>query len=593
MKRFLSALLCVALALMLLPALFQTASAEGLTHFNIRLDEPVASFTPDYTPEFPTDEIVYEIVTWQEKSPGFNMKLNQHDEFMSGIAYKVVIRVRLNEGTYLATDANGDLAAALTVNNKAISSLEIHDRDSQNRIKEVTITCEYDPLPGMKISSVLIKGVPTPVAGNMPGYSFSLGSSSYGFYNTEPVIWIDKTSNKTLDSSDTFIEGHVYQLCIWLYANREGGFTFKTDEYDNPQVDATINSWAADKVNKAYEQEGREVIEVLYTFSACEASHTCAPQLVQLQKPTCVMPGFKAYYECSCGKCYEDAAAQKEITDLDGYGIIPADGHKEGAWSYNGTHHYKKCTTCKEVIPGTTAAHSGGTATCIKKAVCTTCDFAYGDVSTDHKWSPTYLYKDSEGHAWICADCRIHSEIEAHKPGPAATETTPQKCTECDYVIEPVKNHTHELKFLPEVKPTCLASGTIAHYACTGCTALFSDAEGKEQLSADTSVFVPPVGHATSDNWSVDDEYHWRTCSNCQEVLTETRMLHEFTDGKCSTCNHTIKEDPAPTETTPVQPDDQEEPSGIDTWVIVLVVGVLCFCAAIVATVLILKKKKH
>lgn len=593
MKRFLSVLLGAVFILTLLPAISQTASAESLTHFNIRLDEPIASLTPDFYPEFNTDADLYETVTWQENSSGFNMKLNSHDEFQAGLAYKVMIWIRFSEGNYLATDSYGNLAATITVNGKAISSLQIEDRDSQNRINEVTITCEYGPLTSREISSVLIKGVPTPVAGNMPIYSFSLGSTSYGFYHTEPVVWTDKTSNKTLDSSDTFIQGHEYQLCIWLYANRESGYTFKTDQYDNPQVDATINSWAADKVNKAYEQEGREVIEILYTFPACQASHTCAPQLVPMQKQTCVMPGFKAYYECSCGRCYEDAAATKEITDMDGYGIIPADGHKEGAWSYNGTHHYKKCTTCKEVIPGTNAAHSGGTATCIQKAICDDCGFAYGDVSADHKWSPTYLYKDSQGHAWICADCRTHSEIEAHKPGPTATETAPQKCTECDYVIEPAKNHTHELTLMPEVKPTCLISGSIAHYACSGCTVLFSDAEGKEPLPADTNVMIPPLGHTTSENWSSDAEYHWRICSNCQEVLSETRMLHDVTEGKCSTCNRTVGEESNPTETTPVQPGKQEQPSSDSgSWIIAVVVGVLCFGVAIVATVLILKKKK-
>jgi len=538
MKRFLSVLLCAVFVLLLMPATFQTASAESLTHFNIRLDEPIATLTPDFDAEFNTDVYMYTTVTWQENSPGFNMKLNMHDEFRAGLAYKVVIWVRLSDGYSFATDPYGDLAAAITVNNKAISSLKIENRDSEGQITEVTITCEYDPLPGREIDKVLITGVPTPVAGNMPIYSFSLGSDSYGFYNTEPVVWYDKTNNyKTLDSSDTFIQGHEYQLCIWLYANRESGFTFKTDQYGNPQVDATINSWAADRVNKAYEQDGREVIELLYTFPPCPAAHTCAPRLVPLQKQTCVLPGFKAYYECSCGKTYEDAAGTKEITDLDGYGIIPADGHK---------------------------------------------------------WSPTYLYKNSTGHAWICATCKEHSEIEVHIPGPAATETAPQKCTACDYVIQPVINHTHQLILQPQVKPTCVASGTVAHYACSGCTALFSDAEGKNPLPADTKVIIPPLGHAASDNWSFDDEYHWRTCTNCQEVLTETKTLHDAAAGKCSTCGHTVAEKPEPTETTPTDPGKQEgTPSNSGGWIIAVVVGVLCFGVGIVATVLIIKKKKN
>ena len=597
MKRFLSVLLCAVLVLLLLPVISQTASAASLTNFNIRLNEPVASYTADFSPKFNTDATIYSSVTWQENSPGFNMKLNSHDEFQAGLAYKVEIWIRLSDGDYFPTDSYGDLATAITVNGKAISSLKIHERNAQNQIVEVTVTCNYDPLPGRQIGSVLVTGVPTPMEGNMPIYSFTVDSSAYWFYHTQPVVWMDKTDGfKVLDSSDTFIQGHEYQLCIWLSAYREGGFTFKTDQNGNPQVSATINSWAADAVNKAYEQDGREVIELLYTFPPCQAAHTCEPKLVPLQKQTCELPGFKAYYACSCGKCFEDAAGQIEITDMDGYGIIPADGHKEGAWSYNGTHHYKMCTTCKEVIPGTNAAHSGGTATCTQKAVCETCGFAYGDFSTDHKWSPTYLYMDAKGHGWICADCKTHSEVEPHKPGPEATETTPQKCTECGYVIQPVKYHTQALTLMPEVKPTCTASGTVAHYACSGCTALFSDAEGKKPLPADTKVIIPPLGHTTSDDWGLDAEYHWRTCTNCQEVLSETRMRHEMTGDKCSTCGYTAVKETAPTETgsTPTQPGNQEEkPSGTNTWIVAVAVGAVCFSVAIVVSALILKKKKR
>ena len=57
----------------------------------------------------------------------------------------------------------------------------------------------------------------------------------------------------------------------------------------------------------------------------------------------------------------------------------------------------------------------------------------------DHRWSPTYLYQDSTGHAWICADCKATSAIEKHNPGAEATETTPQPCKDCGYIITPAK----------------------------------------------------------------------------------------------------------------------------------------------------------
>lgn len=605
MKRIIR-VIAVILLLALVPVLPQTVSAARLTNFNIRLDEPIASYTPDFSAEFNTNATMYTTVTWQENSPGFSAKLNSSDEFRAGLAYKVEIWIRLGEDNYFPVDGYGDLATAITVNGKAISSLKIEERNAQNQIVEVTITCNYDPLPGREISSVLVKGVPTPVAGNMPGYSFTVDSTAYGLYNTEPIVWTDKSNNsKQLNSSDKFIQGHVYQVSIWLYANREGGFTFKTDQNGNPQVSATINSWAADKVLKAYEQDGREVIELLYTFPACPAAHTCTPKLVPLQKQTCVLPGFKAYYECACGKCYEDAAGKKLITDMDGYGIIPADGHKEGAWSYDGTHHYKKCTTCKEVIPGTDAAHSGGTASCIQKAICAACGFAYGDTDSDHKWSPTYLYKDSKGHARVCADCKTHDTVKPHNPGPAATQNVPQTCKDCGYVISPALNHTHELTLVAEVSPTCMEPGANAHYTCNGCSELFKDENAKETFASGDDLIIPPQGHKISNGWKFDKNTHWRVCAACDEKMIETDMEHELKDDKCITCEYdknkpeeTVPKETEPKETKPnssqKDSNSDSEPEGLQWWV-VLLIGLGCAAIGVVIGVVVMqhtKKKK-
>jgi len=587
MKRFFSLLLCAALALSMLPAVFQSASAEEVRNFNIRLDAPVASYTPDFTPQFSTNAQVNTTVTWQENSPGFSAKLGSSDEFRAGLAYKVEIWVLLGDGAYLATHANGDLDTAITVNGQAISSLKINGRNGQGKINQFTVTCEYDPLPGSQISSVLVTGVPTPVAGNMPIYSFTVGSNAYDYYHTAPVVWWDQTTGREMDSGDTFIQGHVYQLNIWLAANRQGGFTFKTDKNGNPQVSATINSWAADSVTKAYEQDGREVIDIRYNFPACPAAHTCAPVLVPLQKQTCVLPGFKAYYECACGKCYEDAAGKIEITDMDGYGIIPADGHKEGAWSYNSTHHYKVCSTCKEIIPGTQVAHTGGTASCIAKPVCTVCNAAYGQQDPDHRWSPGWSYQDADGHAWVCADCKTHSTVQAHKAGPAATDTEPQKCTECGYIITPAKNHVHKLTLVEEREPTCSSVGNLRYYLCDGCSELFADADGKQVIT--DSVLLPMKEHTPAEAWEKDGQQHWKACRFCGLQLTDTVALHDAEP--CSVCGYGA--DPEEPTQAPTEPQEQQKPDagGVPGWAIAIMIGLIFFGISLVVAVLLLKRK--
>ena len=54
-----------------------------------------------------------------------------------------------------------------------------------------------------------------------------------------------------------------------------------------------------------------------------------------------------------------------------------------------------------------------------------------------HSWSGAWDYCDENGHARICASCGSLSDIVPHNPGPAATEESPQVCTDCGFVIVP------------------------------------------------------------------------------------------------------------------------------------------------------------
>lgn len=294
-------------------------------------------------------------------------------------------------------------------------------------------------------------------------------------------------------------------------------------------------------------------------------------------------------------------------------------------WQYNSGQHYKNCEDCDGVF--FVESHKGGVATCSSKGTCSVCGYAYleenenhnPDTSKwvarldmyhfhpckdcgahcdveDHRWSPTYLYKDASGHAWICADCKVTSQIEKHNPGPAATETTPQTCKDCDYIIAPVKSHTHDLSRVPQTPATCLEEGNIEYYFCTGCNDCFTDAEGKNKIPETMSVMVAALGHTASDTWLSDETYHWRICTTCSQVLDETKMLHETENGKCTTCGYGDSAVQSTPETAPTTPASAKPAKGHDTvgssWVAVLLVALVCFAAAITATVIILKMNK-
>ena len=271
------------------------------------------------------------------------------------------------------------------------------------------------------------------------------------------------------------------------------------------------------------------------------------------------------------------------------------------------------------------SAHFGGEATCAQGKLCEVCGyeftkptenhtpdtskwFAQADMyhyhpckicgahcdTEDHRWSPTYLYQDPTGHAWICADCNTNSAVEQHNPGPAATDTTPQTCKDCGYIIEPIKNHTHELTKVPQTPASCLEEGNIEYYTCSGCNDRFTDADANNKIPETMSLAVGALGHTASENWQTDETYHWRICSRCNQVLDETKMQHDLTEGNCATCSYGIDSgDPIveaePTETTPSSEGNKKSDN---TWISIVLIGLVCFAAAITATVIILKKKR-
>ena len=208
--------------------------------------------------------------------------------------------------------------------------------------------------------------------------------------------------------------------------------------------------------------------------------------------------------------------------------------HTSSAWRSNQAYHYKVCTTCGELLEQ--EDHKGGIATCSQKGKCTVCGYAYIDENENHnpdmsKWTACgNLY-----HAHLCKDCGAHAVAEDHKPGPAATDNKPQKCTVCDYIIVPAKNHKHKLTKVVKVNATCTKPGSIEYYTCDGCSDFFGDKEGETKI---TDTVIAPLGHKISDDWNYDENNHWRICSVCNEILAETQMAHEIENEKCTTCGY-------------------------------------------------------
>jgi len=291
-----------------------------------------------------------------------------------------------------------------------------------------------------------------------------------------------------------------------------------------------------------------------------------------------------------------------------GYIIAPVKSshiHTPSDWRITQAYHYTVCTTCGDMLEQ--EDHKGGKATCAEPAVCSVCDYAYeqphenhtpedkwtarGDMYhmhkcklcgahcdiEDHRWGSKYDYKVADGHARICADCKGHSAIKPHTPGPEATETTPQTCKDCGYIITPVKNHTHNLTAVKGKEPTCTEDGIKAHYVCNSCSKLFADEDGNSEI---TDVSLPALGHDMKDG----------KCARCSDAGKDTTV-----PGSTQPTTPEATQTPGATETEMTEPTvSGNTASSKDTLFYILIgVGVLLTAAITSAvTVIILKKKQ-
>ena len=257
--------------------------------------------------------------------------------------------------------------------------------------------------------------------------------------------------------------------------------------------------------------------------------------------PTCTKAGEKTY---SCTKC---GATKIEP--------IPATGHSwKSDWTSDATHHWHECANESCDVTDNAgkkgyAEHSGGTATCTEKAVCTHCGQSYGETNpVNHtgteQWTQTTTTHEkkwnccntvsvpNENHEWadgVCSECGyvcLHEDtdknhicdicgktISEHKDadnnhicdycnkkisdhsGGTATCIAKAVCEICkeSYGSLDLNNHA-DLKHIDAKAATAAEEGNIEYWYCGDCKKYFSDAAAKTEIpKADTvTAKLPP-----------------------------------------------------------------------------------------------------
>ena len=180
-------------------------------------------------------------------------------------------------------------------------------------------------------------------------------------------------------------------------------------------------------------------------FEVDTVPHVCNPTLVPEDEPDCTTAGKSAYYHCECGKNYEDAQGNTEITNLETWGILNALGHNPStAWSTDGEYHWKECTRCAGQQLEK-AAHSGGTATCTEKAVCATCNTAYGNTVAHSHGSE---WKTDANEHWNECACGDKANKAAH-----TDSNNDGKCDTCEYQMSTTPDNPNNTPDNPNNTP--------------------------------------------------------------------------------------------------------------------------------------------
>ena len=120
--------------------------------------------------------------------------------------------------------------------------------------------------------------------------------------------------------------------------------------------------------------------------------------------------------------------------------------------------------------------------------------------------------------------------------------------TYTDVRTQPIPADGHKLSAVAEVPAACTENGVKAHWVCTVCGQLFSDAEGENETTLE-ALTIPAAGRKTQlvgakaaacieDGYTGDE-----VCTVCGETVKKGEVIpatgHDYKDGKCANCGET------------------------------------------------------
>ena len=201
----------------------------------------------------------------------------------------------------------------------------------------------------------------------------------------------------------------------------------------------------------------------------------------------------------------------------------------EDGYRYNETAHWYICkNSALCTVKFNYQNHLGGNATCTNKAICEACGVEYGDPLGHNMQYFDYVPETctTDGHLpyYYCDRCDKYFGRE-----------TDSLDTELNVFI--ISATGHDMTKVDAVPASCEADGNIEYYECGYCGKLFTDADGKNEITAADTV-IAAAGHHYLTSWTFDSDSHWHKCEVCDSADTIEPHVSsgEATETAAETC---------------------------------------------------------
>lgn len=531
MKRFISILLIILMALAMLPA--TAFAATELKNLTITMDLPDPGKTPTATATCGKGYSIYAI-DWLDRET--NKFLEPGDKIQGGHKYYAYLWVEANSGYSFASINDNTPDVNVTINGAACTASKAFEYIAPAMVYvayPVTI-----PTKGW-IRSVDLT-VPAPKVGEKPSYP-KIQHTTYEYTNMidlpeyqNGIHWVNMATGKNISPSETFQTGVQYQVNIEIEPNT--GYAFL------PQPKAKVNGQTA-----SCDIDYGSVLFVKFTFPAFGDDHT----------------HIYSDWDWNSGQHYKTC-----LVDGCDYDIFFVESHKGGEATCSAKG---KCSVCGYAYLEKNENHTPGKewtacGSLYHAKLCKDCG-AHCDPQ-EHIAGPA----GTPGAAVVCRDCGyIMTPAKDHTHQLTKVAQTPATCTTEGnieyYTCNGCSNRFTDAEgknLIPETMD--VAVGALGHTASDTWSA-------DEQFHWRTCTVCKVVLEETKLSHDPDKA----TCTTCGGgEPAETTAPTEATE---------------PVPTSPVAVTPVEEQGGIPWWVWVLV-AVVCAGAGITTAILLVKKKK-